>query len=104
MSPDDPCRRAAELGVDRVPVALGPANANATQWTVEQEYLFALLVHQLHTGNLSAVEHEWGSAQFRAWSRRVALESVPSSPEGFFVDVAGKTGLTRRTGNDSGSM
>ena len=96
--------RAAELGVDRVPVALGPANANATQWTVEQEYLFALLVHQLNTGNLSPVELDWGSAQLRAWSRRVALESVPSSPEGFFVDVAGKTGLTRRTGNDSGSM
>src|SRR6185312_11137230 len=89
---------------DRVPVALGPANANATQWTVEQEYLFALLVHQLNTGNLSPVELDWGSAQLRAWSRRVALESVPSSPEGFFVDVAGKTGLTRRTGNDSGSM
>jgi hypothetical protein len=96
--------RAAELGVDRIPVALGPANANATQWTVEQEYLFALLVHQLNTGNLSPVELDWGSAQLRAWSRRVVLEAVPSSPEGFFVDVAGKTGLTRRTGNDSGSM
>jgi hypothetical protein len=29
---------------------------------------------------------------------------VPRSPEGFFVDIAGKTGLGRRTGNDSGSM
>ncbi|HEY5366711.1 MAG TPA: hypothetical protein VIL19_09560 [Casimicrobiaceae bacterium] len=96
--------RATELGVERVPVVLGAANPNATQWTVEQEYLFALLIHQLNTGNLSPVELDWGSAQLRAWSRRLLLESVPSSPEGFFVDIAGKTGLTRRTGNDSGSM
>ncbi|HEV8502333.1 MAG TPA: hypothetical protein VGR63_12185 [Casimicrobiaceae bacterium] len=96
--------RASELGIERIPVALGVANANTAQWTVEQEYLFALLIHQLNTGNLSPVELDWGSAQLRAWSRRVVLESVPSSPEGYFVDVAGKTGLTRRTGNDSGSM
>ena len=96
--------RATELGVERVPVVLGSANANATQWTIEQEYLFALLIHQLNTGNLSPAELDWGSAQLRAWSRRLVLESVPSSPEGFFVDIAGKTGLTRRTGNDSGSM
>jgi cyclic-di-GMP-binding protein len=96
--------RATELGVERVPVALTAGSANATQWTVEQEYLFALLVHQLNTGNLVPAELDWGSSQLRAWSRRLALESVPSSPEGFFVDLAGKTGLTRRTGNDSGSM
>ncbi len=34
----------------------------------------------------------------------LALDAVPRTPEGFFVDVAGKTGLGRRTGNDSGSM
>ncbi|MEO8847950.1 MAG: hypothetical protein ABI440_04890, partial [Casimicrobiaceae bacterium] len=96
--------RAAELGVERVPVTLDAANPNATQWTVEQEYLFALLIHQLNTGNLSPAELDWGSAQLRAWSRRLVLESVPSSPEGFFVDIAGKSGLTRRAGNDSGSM
>jgi len=83
--------RAAELGVDRVPVALGPANANATQWTVEQEYLFALLVHQLNTGNLSPVELDWGSAQLRAWSRRVALESVPLSPDVIYVPAKPRT-------------
>ncbi len=40
----------------------------------------------------------------RAWSRKLELEAVPRSAEGFFVDVAGKCGLVRRTGNDSGSM
>jgi hypothetical protein len=97
--------RATELGVERVPAALGTSGAsNATHWTIEQEYLFVLLVHQLNTGNLSPAELDWGTAQLRAWSRKLQLDAVPRSPEGFFVDVAGKNGLVRRTGNDSGSM
>ena len=96
--------RATELGVERVPTVLGSAGPNATQWTLEQEYLFVLLIHQLNTGNLSPAELDWASAQLRAWSRRLELDAVPRSPEGFFVDIAGKTGLVRRTGNDSGSM
>ncbi len=96
--------RATELGVERVPAALGGVGSNSTQWTVEQEYLFVLLIHQLNTGNLSPAELDWASAQLRAWSRKLSLDAVPRSPEGFFVDVAGKGGLVRRTGNDSGSM
>jgi len=96
--------RATELGVERVGCVLGSAGPNATQWTLEQEYLFVLLVHQLNTGNMSPAELDWASAQLRAWSRRLQLDAVPRSPEGFFIDIAGKTGLTRRTGNDSGSM
>jgi hypothetical protein len=96
--------RATELEVERVAVSLTTAGANATQWTIEQEYLYVLLIHQLNTGNLSPAELDWACAQLRAWSRRLQLDSVPRSPEGFFVDVAGKGGLVRRTGTDSGSM
>ena len=96
--------RATELGVERVPVALSSAGSNATQWTIEQEYVFVLLVHQLNTGNLSPGELDWATAQLRAWSRKMQLDAVPRSPEGFFVDLAGKGGLVRRTGNDSGSL
>src|SRR6266496_1018910 len=96
--------RAAVLGVERVPAAINGGGSNSTQWTVEQEYLFVLLIHQLNTGNLSPAELDWASAQLRAWSRKLQLDAVPRSPEGFFVDVAGKGGLVRRTGNDSGSM
>ena len=96
--------RAVEAGVDRVPSALSGASSGSTQWTVEQEYIFVLLVHQLNTGNLSPAQIDWASAQLRAWSRRLALDAMPRSPEGFFVDLAGRTGLARRTGNDRGSM
>ena len=96
--------RATELGMDRVPAVLASAGPNATAWTVEQEYMFALLIHQLNTGNMSPPQLDWATAQLRAWSRRLQVDAVPRSPEGFFVDVAGKGGLGRRTGNDSGSM
>ncbi|MEO8674317.1 MAG: hypothetical protein ABI569_01985 [Casimicrobiaceae bacterium] len=96
--------RATELGVERVQVAIGSGGTNATHWTIEQEYVFVLLIHQLNTGNLSPAELDWATAQLRAWSRKLELEAVPRSAEGFFVDVAGKSGLVRRTGNDSGSM
>ena len=96
--------RAPELGDERVATTLGTSGQTATPWTPEQEYLFVLLVHQLNTGNLSPAELDWACAQLRAWSRKLSLDAVPESPEGFFVDVAGKGGLVRRTGNDSGSM
>jgi hypothetical protein len=96
--------RATELGVERVPVSLGSTGSNSAHWTIEQEYIFVLLIHQLNTGNLSPGELDWATAQLRAWSRKLQLDAVPRSAEGFFVDVAGKGGLVRRTGSDSGSM
>src|SRR5207249_2732336 len=96
--------RASELRCERVAAALAAAGPAAPAWTLEQEYLYVLLVHQLNTGNLSPTEIDWASSQLRAWSRRLSLEQIPKSLEGFFVDLAGREGLVRRTGNDRGSM
>jgi hypothetical protein len=96
--------RATELGVDRVPSTLASAGPNTTAWTPEQEYLNVLLVHQLNTGNLSPSQLDWACSQLRAWSRKLTLDAVPRSPEGFFVDLAGRAGLIRRTGNDAGQV
>jgi hypothetical protein len=96
--------RACELGCDRVAMALPAAGAGAQPWTVEQEYLYVLLVHQLNTGNLGPQEVDWAASQLRAWSRRLTLEQIPKSLEGFFVDLAGRAGLTKRNGNDRGSV
>ena len=96
--------RSCELGCDRQPTALPAAGAGAQVWSVEQEYLYVLLVHQLNTGNLGPAEVDWASSQLRAWSRRLALEQIPKSVEGFFVDLAGRSGLIRRNGNDRGSV
>ena len=96
--------RASELGVDRTPAVLTSAGPNSTAWTPEQEYLNVLLIHQLNTGNLSPSQLDWACSQLRAWSRRLSLDAMPRSPEGFFVDLAGRTGLIRRSGHDVGSV
>ena len=61
-----------------------------------------LLIHQLNTGNLSPSQIDWACSQLRAWSRKLVLDAVPRSPEGFFVDLAGAAGLVRRTGTGRG--
>ena len=42
--------RSCELGCDRQAMALPAAGAGVQLWSVEQEYLYVLLVHQLNTG------------------------------------------------------
>ncbi len=96
--------RACEMGCDRQAMALPAAGSAAQPWSVEQEYLYVLLVHQLNSGNLSPTEIDWASSQLRAWSRRLSLEQIPKQMDGFFVDLAGREGIVRRTGNDRGSM
>jgi hypothetical protein len=94
--------RALELDVARVPVALASAGPGAMQWSTEQEYIYALLIQQLNMGSLSPVETDWASAQMRAWGRKLKFEAIPRSPEGFYVDLASKRGLARRTGGEAG--
>ena len=64
--------RAAELGLDRVATRARRTARNTTQWTVEQEYVYVLLIHQLNTGNMSPAELDWANAQLRGWSRRLS--------------------------------
>jgi cyclic-di-GMP-binding protein len=94
--------RALELGVVRVPIALASAGPGAMQWSTEQEYIYALLIQQLNMGSLSPVETDWASAQMRAWGRKLEFEAIPRSTEGFYVDLASKRGLARRTGGEGG--
>ncbi|MEO9135459.1 MAG: hypothetical protein ABI316_02535 [Casimicrobiaceae bacterium] len=96
--------RASELGFDRVATSLGSSGGNGTQWTVEQEFVFTLLLHQLNSGNLSPANLDWAASQVRGWSRKLELLALPKTMEGFFVDVAGRAGLVRRTGQDAGAM
>jgi len=95
--------RACELQCDRQAMALPAAAPPAQAWTVEQEYVFVLLMHQLNTGNLAPPEIDWASLQLRAWTRRLTVEEIPKSTQGFCVDLAGCTGLVRR-GSEDGLM
>ena len=95
--------RAAELGAERVPTALEGPDPLAPRWSVEQEYVYVLLLQQFDTGNLTSADLDWASIQLRAWSRDLVLEARPTTPDGFYVDLSGTSGLIRRTGNDLGA-
>lgn len=97
-------RKSLELGVERIPTSLMNSGASTMQWTVEQEFISVLLIHQLNAGNLTPAELDWASAQLRAWGRRLVLDSAPRGNDGFFVDLSGKGGLVRRTGHEGGAM
>src|SRR5207237_5079111 len=71
--------RACERQCDRQPIALPAAGANAQAWTVEQEYVYVLLLHQLKTGTVSPIEIDWARLQLRAWSRRLSLAPIQKS-------------------------
>ena len=64
-----------------------------------------LLIHQLNTGNLSRRASSTGRARSCArGAGRLTLERCRGRMEGFFVDLAGTTGLCGATGQDRGSM
>lgn len=96
--------RARKLEVHRVPVTLDAKDDPfAPKCTVEQEYIYTLLIHRLDTGNLVPAEFEWVATKLRSWSDALQLETAPRSPGGFYVDLASSRGLVRRIGNDRGA-
>jgi cyclic-di-GMP-binding protein len=96
--------RASELGVHRMPTSLEASNSAARQWTVEQEYVYTMLLHQLNSGNLTPAQFDWVAAQLRSSCRKLKLTSLPSAIEDFFVDPTGDAGLSRHSGQESGVL
>ena len=96
--------RASELGVHRMPTSLEAPNSAARQWTVEQEYIYTMLLHQLNSGNLTPAQFDWVAAQLRTTCRRLKLTTLPEAMEDFVVDAGGDAGLARRSGQESGAL
>lgn len=71
--------------------------ADSTTTTIEHEYLRALVLQLMNAGSLTArqVEFIWGELDDWCAPLRLTLEATAGSS--FFVDLAGRTGLRRRT-------
>jgi cyclic-di-GMP-binding protein len=71
--------------------------ADATTTTIEHEYMRALVLHLMNAGSLTArqVEFIWG--ELDDWCAPLRLTLEPSAAFAFFVDLAGREGLRRRT-------
>jgi hypothetical protein len=71
--------------------------ADSSTTTIEHEYLRALVLHLMNAGSLTArqVEFIWG--ELDDWCAPLRLTLEPSAANAFFLDLAGREGLRRRT-------
>ena len=87
----------------RVPLLPGE-DPLARHTTVEHEYLHVLLLDLLHTGNLTPAELDWAGTKLHAWCDALALDTRPPATDGFYVDLAGSTGLARNVSAATGAQ
>ena len=62
----------------------------------EQEYLKALLLMRLDSGNFTPDQVDWVSRQLDDWTPSLTLVPPPGEGAGFYVDLTGTQGLRRR--------
>ena len=86
--------RACAHHIEREPLRLDPT---AGPTTIEREFLVILLLPLADTGNLVLKEIEFVDAQLDSWCQPLRLTLKPSSPTTYYVDLAGSTGLRRRS-------
>ena len=90
-------------GRSRAPARTGSSASRfgSTRWarptTIEREFLMTLLLQLADPGNLTPKEVEWIAAQLDAWCQPLRLTLTPTSATTFYVDLAGSTGLRRRS-------
>jgi hypothetical protein len=65
--------------------------------TIEQEYLYVLVLQIVHAGNMTARHLEYVAQQLTEWCQPLRLALEPSLLTSFYVDLAGREGLKRRT-------
>ncbi len=65
--------------------------------TIEQEFLQALMLQLMNSGNLNPRHLEWVCGELREWCTSLRLTLEPSSATSFFVDLGSRDGLRRRT-------
>lgn len=94
--------RATELGIDRLHVSVGDGTPGAHHRTIEREYICALLLHLLGSGNLSAAQIDWATGQVRGCSSRLKLTTAPAGDDDFVVDLTADRGLERGSVGRSG--
>jgi hypothetical protein len=73
-----------------------PLGGNGGTTTIEHEYLVALVLQLMNSGNLAAKQLEWVSGELDDWCTPLRLTLEPSSVTSFYVDLGSRTGLKRR--------
>jgi len=85
---------ACSAQIERQPVAVLPGGGLTT---IEQEYLRVLVLQLMNSGNLTPRHLEWIAEQLSEWCTPLRLNIESSIVTTFYVDLASRTGLKRRT-------
>ncbi len=86
--------RAFSVQVERQALQLDPKGGTTT---IEHQYLVVLMLQLADPGNLTPRQIEWVASQLEDWCRPLRFTVAPRSATTFFVDLAGTTGLRRRS-------
>ncbi len=89
-----PFQMACSAQIERQPVAVLPGGGLTT---IEQEYLRVLVLQLMNSGNLTPRHLEWIAEQLSEWCTPLRLNIESSIVTTFYVDLASRTGLKRRT-------
>ncbi len=83
-------------GWQREQLVFGAAAFAVPGITFEQEYLKALLLMRLDSGNFTPDQVEWVARHMDDWVPSLSLAPPPGEGAGFYVDLTGTQGLRRR--------
>ena len=64
--------------------------------TVEHEYLVALILQLVNSGNMTPKHVDWVATHLDEWCQPLRLTLEPSSVTSFYVDLGSRSGLRRR--------
>jgi hypothetical protein len=65
--------------------------------TIEHEYVVALVLHLVNSGNITPRHLDWVTGHLNDWCKTLRLALEPSTVTSFYVDLGSRAGLRRRT-------
>jgi len=80
--------------IERHPVV---ADADGDTTTIEHEYLVALILQLVNSGNMTPKHVDWVCSHLDEWCHPLRLTLEPSSVTSFYVDLGSRAGLRRRS-------
>ena len=83
-------------GWQREALAHGAGTFSQPDRSLEHEYVRALLLMRLDSGNFTPDQVEWVSRSLEEWTQSVTLVPPPGTGANFFVDLSGTQGLKRQ--------
>ncbi|MDH4182493.1 MAG: hypothetical protein OEV46_10815 [Betaproteobacteria bacterium] len=80
--------------IERATLALEPGGGTTT---IEHEYLLVLVLQLVHGGNTTPRHLEYVADELDGWCQPLRLTLEPTALSSFYVDLAGREGLKRRS-------